>query len=69
MKPNAIPVATLKVNGIIIMVVNAGMAMSSFVQSIWRTSATIMAPTIISAGAVISEVTTDNNGEKKSDNS
>ena len=64
MKPNAIPVATLKVKGIIIIVTKEGMTISSRFQLICLTSVAINAPTIISAGAVTSGVITDKMGEK-----
>ena len=64
MKPMAIPVAMLYVRGIAIIVKNAGTAISNLVHSILPSVDTISTPTIINAGAVTSEVMTNNNGEK-----
>lgn len=60
----AIPVAMLYVNGIMIMVRKAGTATSNLSQAILPSGATISAPTMISAGAVTFDVTTDRSGEK-----
>lgn len=54
----------LYVNGIMIMVRKAGTATSNLSQAILPSGATINAPTIISAGAVTFDVTTDRSGEK-----
>ena len=67
MNPTAIPVAMLYESGIVINVKNAGIATSSFFQSISPIEDTINTPTIINAGAVTGAVTTLNNGEKNSD--
>ena len=64
MKPIAIPVAILYVNGIAIIVKNAGTAISNRFHSILFKDETINTPTIIKAGAVTAEVITDNTGEK-----
>lgn len=64
MKPRAIPVATLKVKGIIIIVTKHGMTMVKLLQLILLISVAIRAPTIIRAGAVTSGVTMDKIGEK-----
>ena len=53
--------------GIVIIVKNAGTAISNFFQSIFPNEDTINTPTIINAGAVTADVTTCNNGKKKSD--
>src|SRR6478609_7448331 len=53
--------------GIIIIVKNAGTAISNFVQSIFPIDDTINTPTMISAGAVTADVTTSNKGKKKRD--
>ncbi|SIC67474.1 Uncharacterised protein [Mycobacteroides abscessus subsp. abscessus] len=51
-------------SGIIRIVTKAGMAISSLVQSISRTSDAIRAPTMIRAGEVTSAVMTPSSGEK-----
>lgn len=48
-----------------ITVKKAGTAISNLSHSIFFNEAAIMTPTIINAGAVTAEVTTDNNGKKK----
>lgn len=64
MNPIAIPVAILLVKGIMRTVKKAGTAISNLSHSISFKLATIKTPTIISAGAVTSDVTTLSNGEK-----
>ena len=66
MNPIAIPVAILYVNGIDMIVRNAGTAISNRFHSILFNDETISTPTIINAGAVTAEVITDNTGEKNS---
>src|SRR5699024_12047085 len=63
MNPIAIPVAILYVNGIAIIVKNAGTAYSNSCQSMFLSDVDISTPTIIKAGAVTSTVMTCNNGE------
>ncbi len=64
MKPRAIPVATLKVSGIMMIVTNEGIITARLLQLILLISVAINAPTIMSAGAVTSGVMTDRIGEK-----
>ena len=64
MNPIAIPVAILYANGIVIIIKNAGTAISKRSQSIFPNDETINIPTIIKAGAVTAGVITPNNGEK-----
>ena len=66
MNPIAIPVAILSLSGIVMIVRNAGTAISKRFHSILPRLDTIRIPTMISAGAVTSDVITSNNGEKKS---
>ena len=54
----------LDVNGMAMIVKNAGKAISNFSQLIKRIDCAIKDPTMIKAGAVTSGVTTLNNGEK-----
>ncbi len=63
-KPNPIPITTLEVSGIIIIVKNAGITISNFVQLIRRISIAISAPTIINAADVTSTEITLTSGEK-----
>lgn len=67
MKPIAIPVAILYERGIAIIVKKEGTAISNRVQSIFPKEETINTPTIIKAGAVTGDVTTDNTGKKNSE--
>ena len=62
MNPQAIPVAILLVNGIMMIVKNAGTATSILFHSIFLREPHINTPTIINAGAVTADVTTDNKG-------
>src|SRR5699024_4664382 len=64
--PIAIPVAILYVSGIAIIVKKEGTAISNLSHSISFKAVDISTPTIISAGAVTSSVTTCNKGEKNS---
>src|SRR5699024_6787872 len=68
MKPIAIPVAILYVNGMAAIVKNAGTAISNLSHSISFKEEDIKTPTIINAGAVTSDVITLNNGEKNNAN-
>ena len=62
MNPQAIPVAILFVNGIMMMVKKAGTATSSLFHSIFLRDPHIKTPTKINAGAVTADVITDNSG-------
>src|SRR5699024_10609112 len=62
--PTAIPVAILYVSGIINTVRNAGTATSNLPQLIFDKLDAIKIPTIISAGAVTSDVNVTISGEK-----
>src|SRR5699024_6894787 len=66
--PIAIPVAILYVNGIAIIVKNAGTAISNLSQSICFKAVDINTPTIINAGAVTSTVMICSNGENNNAN-
>lgn len=63
-KPRAIPLATLKERGIVIIVIKQGTAIASSLQRILPIFITMNAPTMISADEVISGVTISNSGEK-----
>jgi hypothetical protein len=56
MKPSAIPVAMLEVNGILRITRNAGKASSNSSHLIFAMLPIIILPTIIRAGAVIAEI-------------
>lgn len=64
MNPAAIPVAILYDSGIMIIIKKAGTASSKRAHSILPNEETIRTPTIINAGAVTAEVTTDSTGKK-----
>lgn len=68
MNPAAIPVAMLYVSGIAIIVKKDGTAISKRFHSIFPKEDTMSTPTIINAGAVTGDVTTDNTGKKNNDN-
>ena len=53
MKPNAMPSVMLKVNGITVIVMKAGMYSCGSSQAIWPTLRIMNAPTIIKAGATV----------------
>src|SRR5690606_31357428 len=64
MKPSAIPAEMLYPRGIIITVINAGIAYSNSFHLISARDEAINTPTIINAGAVTADVTTTSKGEK-----